>query len=134
MYKSFLVNNFRGFKTLHFKDLDRLNLIAGKNSTGKTALLEALWLSSAAINPELVLSINGFRGLGKHHLNPDPNAEQPWDSIFYELNRTSEIQLKGFYQDNKKSTLKIRTERLGPIEVDIEESRNFNTSGALIFE
>ena len=42
MYSSFRVQNFRGFKDLRLDDLARVNLIAGKNNTGKTALLEAI--------------------------------------------------------------------------------------------
>ena len=38
MYKSFRVKNFRCFKDLQINDLGRVNLIAGKNNTGKTAL------------------------------------------------------------------------------------------------
>ena len=39
MYRSrFDVKNFRCFKDLQINDLGRVNLIAGKNNTGKTAL------------------------------------------------------------------------------------------------
>ena len=43
MYSSFRVQNFRGFKDLRLDDLARVNLIAGKNNTGKSALLEAIF-------------------------------------------------------------------------------------------
>ena len=46
MYKSFRVKNFRCFKDLQINDLGRVNLIAGKNNTGKTALLEAMYILS----------------------------------------------------------------------------------------
>ena len=46
MYKSFRVKNFRCFKDLQINDLGRVNLIAGKNNTGKTALLEAMYICS----------------------------------------------------------------------------------------
>lgn len=42
MYTSFRVKNFRGFEDLEMSDLKRINLIAGKNNTGKTSLLEAV--------------------------------------------------------------------------------------------
>ena len=42
MYSSFHAQNFRGFKDVQLDDLARVNLIAGKNNTGKTALLEAI--------------------------------------------------------------------------------------------
>ena len=49
MYKSFRVKNFRCFKDLQINDLGRVNLIAGKNNTGKTALMEAMYLHTQAI-------------------------------------------------------------------------------------
>ena len=44
MYKTFRVKNFRCFEDLQINDLGRVNLIAGKNNTGKTALMEAMYL------------------------------------------------------------------------------------------
>ena len=38
------ITNFRCFEHLVIEKLGRVNLIVGKNSAGKTALLEALWL------------------------------------------------------------------------------------------
>jgi ABC-type cobalamin/Fe3+-siderophores transport system ATPase subunit len=38
------IQGFRGFRHLKIERLGRVNLIVGKNSVGKTALLEALWL------------------------------------------------------------------------------------------
>ncbi|HVZ37658.1 MAG TPA: AAA family ATPase [Candidatus Kapabacteria bacterium] len=43
-FESLEVNNFRGFSHLVVEQLGRVNLIVGKNSVGKSSLLEALWL------------------------------------------------------------------------------------------
>src|SRR5260221_10422468 len=56
------LNNFRGFEVLDIKGLARINLIAGKNSVGKTSLLEALFLLSWIDNPGLPFSLNVLRG------------------------------------------------------------------------
>ena len=50
------IKNFRTFKHLTIEKLGRINLIVGKNSVGKTALLESLWLY-AARNPSLIWEI-----------------------------------------------------------------------------
>lgn len=42
MYQSFKITNFRCFDALELNDLGRVNLIAGKNNTGKSSLLEAV--------------------------------------------------------------------------------------------
>ena len=44
MYASFSIENFRCFDNLTVEPLARVNLIAGPNNVGKTALLEALWM------------------------------------------------------------------------------------------
>src|SRR5215813_4094753 len=50
MLKSIQVKNFRLFRDLTVKPLNRVNLIAGENNTGKTALLEALYLLYGDLN------------------------------------------------------------------------------------
>lgn len=44
MLKSIHIKNFRLFRDLKIEPLNRVNLIAGENNSGKTALLEALYL------------------------------------------------------------------------------------------
>jgi AAA15 family ATPase/GTPase len=50
MYRSFKVSNYRCFSDLTIAELERVNLIAGMNNVGKTALLEALFLHCGAYN------------------------------------------------------------------------------------
>src|SRR5262245_43839054 len=61
MFKHLTVKNFRGFSSLHLKDLARINLIAGKNNTGKTALLEAIHLHNNPAEPDIALRLNQRR-------------------------------------------------------------------------
>jgi hypothetical protein len=42
--KNLQLTNFRGFEQLELKQLNRVNLIVGDNNTGKTSILEALYL------------------------------------------------------------------------------------------
>ncbi|MCH8290972.1 AAA family ATPase [Candidatus Poribacteria bacterium] len=62
MYRSFRIKNFRCFKVLSIDNLERVNLIAGANNVGKTALLEAIFLHSGATRIGLTLRLNSFRG------------------------------------------------------------------------
>jgi len=63
MYTYFKVRNFRCFQELELDDLALVNLIAGVNDVGKTALLEAIFLHCGAYNPELTLTLNPFRDI-----------------------------------------------------------------------
>ena len=58
MYKSFRVKNFRCFKDLEINDLGRVNLIAGKNNTGKTALMEAMYVLAGDIDSNAMVRKN----------------------------------------------------------------------------
>jgi hypothetical protein len=65
MYTSLEIKGFRCFKHLKIDKLARINLIGGKNNTGKTALLEAVrLLAEGSAHPERTLAeLYRFRGL-----------------------------------------------------------------------
>lgn len=94
MYRSFVVSNFRCFQELRVAELERVNLFAGVNNVGKTALLEALFLHCGAYNPELALRLNAFRGIESVRLELGQWAESPWDSLFnrFDIGKTVEMR------------------------------------------
>ena len=60
-----VVTNFRHINELRISPFGRVTLIGGKNNTGKTALLEALW-QIASPRADLAMTIDRFtRGLGQ---------------------------------------------------------------------
>ena len=87
MYKTFKVRNFRGLRKLDIDSLSRVNLIAGKNNVGKTALLEALWLHSGPNAPRLGAVVNDFRGL------QNPNMREVFHGIFRNFDPDAGIEL-----------------------------------------
>ncbi len=101
MYKSFTARNFRCFDDLTIEPLGRINLVAGKNNVGKTALLEALWLHHGYHNPELGLRVNVFRGL--EHFRKD---EFLWD-LFCNFDHERLIELSSRDSDGKSRSLRI---------------------------
>jgi hypothetical protein len=54
---SLTIRNFRGFSRLRIERLGRVNVIAGKNNTGKSSLLEALQLYAYNGNPFIIWKI-----------------------------------------------------------------------------
>src|SRR5215470_736576 len=95
MYESFHVKNFRCFDNLELNDLARINLIAGKNNTGKTAFLEALFLHAGAYNPSLILNLNAFRGVQGTLVEFRPGGETPWKWLFNQKNDLEYAELEG---------------------------------------
>ncbi|MFC2001260.1 ATP/GTP-binding protein [Chloroflexota bacterium] len=103
MYKSFAVKNFRNFSSILIENMQRINLIIGKNNAGKTAFLEAMFLHIGSINPALTASITQFRGI----TGVKANAEALWGSLFHNFDINKTIELTAVHTDRSKATLKI---------------------------
>jgi hypothetical protein len=61
MIKTLEIKNFRCFESVSLSDLTRVNVITGSNASGKSALLEALFLGARATG-DAVLVLNTARG------------------------------------------------------------------------
>ena len=79
MFKSFYINNFRLFKHLELSELGRINLIAGKNSSGKSALLEAIRLYASNADPGVFADLIFSR---KEYWTPE--GQPPFDETVAE--------------------------------------------------
>ena len=88
MYKKIKIENFRGISSLELNDTRQFNLFMGKNSCGKTSLLESIFLLSGPTNAKLPLSINGFRGIIF-------DSDYSWRILFYNLDSQTPIRLYG---------------------------------------
>ncbi len=107
-FDELLISNFRGIDRAELKELKSVNLIVGQNNSGKTSILEAIFLLSGMSNPELLQIINDTRGV---QLKNDNDFKY----IFNNLNLKQPISLSGivsgikrsakifFYKDNKQS-------------------------------
>ncbi|MBI3079006.1 MAG: AAA family ATPase [Deltaproteobacteria bacterium] len=111
MYHSFEVRNFRCFRELTIPDLARVNLIAGVNNVGKTALLESLFLHCGAYNPELAMRLSAFRGFESMKIQLGRWAEAPWDSIFNAFDMSKKVELVGVNESSGRRTLTLRVVR-----------------------
>jgi predicted ATP-dependent endonuclease of OLD family len=54
MLDSLSIKNFRLFKELTIEHLGRVNLFVGRNNSGKTCLLEALWIYGSNADPAIL--------------------------------------------------------------------------------
>lgn len=99
MLNTLSIKNFRGFRDLTVEPLDRVNLIAGKNNVGKTALLEALYLLLAPRIPGTQL----MRGLQALKIN----QFDKWRWIFHQQIFHTEIEIGTSDSNNVTRTLTI---------------------------
>jgi len=118
LYEEFEISNFRGIDNLKIGKLKRINLISGKNNSGKTSLLEALFVHCGTYLPELALRINAFRGFGEITCDLAEWSESPWDSLFYDLSRS--IILKGKIKKEGTREIKLTSERGSSTDVKSE--------------
>ena len=80
------LKNFRGFGELTIAPFKRVNLLSGKNNTGKTGVLEALYLALSDQN-ELVDQVHRvFRQGAK-------NADQYWSWIFDRRSKLADVEI-----------------------------------------
>ena len=99
MYTSFGVKNFRCFRDLQLDDLGRVNLIAGRNNSGKTALLEAIYLHSGDRKSKTFLRDQSYtsRMLYDYRRPRDFDVDSTsiisWDTIFNNFDTAKSIEM-----------------------------------------
>ncbi|MCD6327810.1 AAA family ATPase [bacterium] len=113
MYKSFEIKNFKCFDHLKLDNLARVNLIAGKNSVGKSALLEALYLHCDGHNPEILSSLKNRR----RPLSPDLKQDITVSlsrSYFLNFDTYATIELIGTEDGDGVRSVRLRLDRNPP--------------------
>ena len=102
------IQNFRCFEDLTVNTFKQVNLIGGKNNTGKTALLEALLLYFYPASESFLLLASlrkePLRKMTKH-------PENAWDNLFYHQNLTNIIKLQGYFEIEGKKEISIEVFR-----------------------
>lgn len=130
MFRSFKVKNFRCFREFSIEPLERVNLIAGKNNVGKTALLEALFLRVGFNNPELPTRVNVFRGV---EIFP-ADSEGVWGWLFFQKHTEEIVELTTTNDSAVQECLEICFEQPKDLEIGStsgEEARAPVDTGSL---
>lgn len=97
MIRSIEIDNFRCFRRLRIKDCGPINVIVGDSGSGKTALLEAIFLALCH-NPQKALHLRQWRGNDAEFSGSTASiAEAFYGEFFYGLdsNQRAEIRLSG---------------------------------------
>ena len=91
MFTYIKIKNFRCFEDFEVSGFKRVNLLVGNNNSGKTSLLEALFLSSQPGYLALFLDINHIRGIRFHVLND--SMASFFETFFFQGNIENIIQI-----------------------------------------
>ena len=124
MYTSFRVQNFRGFRDLRLDDLARINLIAGKNNTGKTALLEAIYIHSGNDEPSTLLRTDQssvFRL--RRDSEEDSTSIIRWNTIFNDFDTRNNIEMIGNIE-NKQDFQQVLLPEMNRFKLSIIDRSN----------
>jgi hypothetical protein len=104
MFKEINISHFRGIKQGTLKDLEQVNLLVGRNNTGKSTVLEALTLARTALRPVDRLGRYGFRDLLERRAKRE---ELDFRELWHRLDITSPIELCLAFADGYSLVVKI---------------------------
>ena len=128
MLESLRVRNFRGFQDLRVARLGRINLFAGRNNSGKTALLEALSLLTGAGYPSLAFNPLVTRGaelLAESERASGSQApgisvhESVWKPMFHELDLDRTIKVRARHSTLGALSLNLDFARRKNVEIKL---------------
>jgi predicted ATPase len=89
MYKSLTIKHFRGIEELAIANLSRVNLVVGRNNTGKTSVLEALLLLGGSSNASPATRLGVLRG------QSDADPRGIWVGLFGRQDASVPIEITG---------------------------------------
>jgi AAA15 family ATPase/GTPase len=90
MLRDIHIQNFRCFQDTKVSVFGDVNLITGKNNSGKTALLEALYLAVSP-HPRKINNLMSFRQESVEFCRKFP--EMSWNNLFFNQDKSNEIHI-----------------------------------------
>jgi ABC-type lipoprotein export system ATPase subunit len=90
------IHNFRCFKHLNVKGIQRFTFVVGGSGTGKTAFLEAMFMTGGS-SGEIAFRIRRFRGLGEGTIELSGSRdsfEAIFSSMFHNFNKDAGFSIK----------------------------------------
>lgn len=93
VYSSILIENLRGIGRLEVDGLRPINIILGRNNSGKSTFLEALFLLGAATEPYLTSTLAHLRG----QRQANGSHDVLWRPLFRNLDSRSPIKIQGHW-------------------------------------
>ncbi|MGI6395570.1 MAG: AAA family ATPase [bacterium] len=92
------IENFKCLKNFELDSVKRVNLIGGRNNSGKSTILEALFFFFDRLAADNTLKHFAWRGI--HNIELDP--EKVWTPLFYNFDTANNIKIK-----LNKDTMKV---------------------------
>jgi AAA15 family ATPase/GTPase len=114
MLKSLHIKNFRGFRDLKIESLKRVNLITGRNNTGKTGVLEALAFLLNDPNPSNCAGLpNLFRITGVNRI------ETFWKWLISDKASTKNLRIDASFTHQDDFSVVLQPKLEAPDDFDV---------------
>jgi predicted ATPase len=107
MFTNFHIERFRGIPALDIDGVKPITLLVGKNNSGKTSVLEAIFLLCGATDPISAAKIANQRG---QCLTNTGDADTAWRSLFQGLNCEEPIAITGTWEGEGPRRLNVKAE------------------------
>lgn len=85
-FKEFKIENFRVFRSIEFLGIRRINIISGINGSGKSALIETIFLTLDLNNPSCLIRPFQWRGI--------PLSGDDLKLLFPEISKKGQVRAK----------------------------------------
>ena len=121
MLTSLRISNYRAFRELRIDELSRINLISGRNNSGKTTLLEALLMLSAG-HPEITLHTAIIRGMKSERLPPAAIPLIYWRQMFSSLDFGIPIEISAEHESSGSLSIKVEMEHNDIVKTSLTTS------------
>jgi len=116
------VNNFKQFESLSLERMSLINVIAGKNSSGKTTLLEAIFTNLGRLSADVFIRMFSWRGAEELEMETKTLIAP----FFYKYDLSKTIQIK-LYDEIDIRDLTIKYNADGNVQA-MPQNIPFNTN------
>lgn len=120
MINSLSIKHFRGFEDVTVPNLQRVNVVVGENGSGKTALLEAVFLAGAG-SPEIGIRLQNFRGMGTANEISGDGLRALWRDLFYGFNQDIPVEISLIDKSKQPRTVTVSLIEDEEVSLPLEE-------------
>ena len=122
MIKRLHVTNYRLFGNFEIRHFGRINIFSGKNNSGKTTLLESIFLLGSAGNPNVMLTTEIVRNIPFDKNRIGVTTDVLWKSLFTDLEMTRPFSLRLWHTVHGFTSLSGAMKLANQINVPVNES------------
>ena len=119
MFEELRIRRFRLFDEFRIESLGRINVLTGRNNSGKTTLLEAILQLCGGGHQGAVLTSNQMRELIQPGASPSDWATTRFGHIFHKLDTSTTICVEGQHSEQGKLSLEISFASDGRIKIPL---------------